>query len=168
MPIKGCRKYHSMKSNMVTQIKRPSKKELIKNMLYPHRQGEIGTALSELYYFSRYRWNALFRNTGWKIKTYSSTNLFYTGYIIFGSLISIHLRQILSCLLGSSCHVFVLMKGEQTPLESKEMPILTKKSLDHDVKYEAKDNDWKYHHHRAGREVLTNGQVCRGVLQESK
>jgi ubiquinone/menaquinone biosynthesis C-methylase UbiE len=126
-PIKSFGKYHEVKNIKKTQIKRPSKKELIKNILYPHRHGEIGTALSELYYFSRYRWIALFRNTGWKIKACYSTKLFYTGYMLFGSLIPIRLRQILSRFLGSSCHIFVLMKREKTVLDSGEILILTKK-----------------------------------------
>jgi ubiquinone/menaquinone biosynthesis C-methylase UbiE len=113
MPIKGCKKYNGIESYKVNPTKGLSKKELIKNVLWPHRHGAKGTALSELYYFSRYQWNTLFRDTGWKIKNYSPTNLFYTGYIVFGPSISIHHRQIMSCLLGSSCHVFVLMKGEK-------------------------------------------------------
>jgi len=125
MPIKGCKKYNRIESDKVTQTKCLSKRELIKNILWPHRHGTKGTALSELYYFSRYRWNTLFRHTGWEIKNYFSTNLFYTGYIIFGPSISIHLRQIMSYLLGSSCHVFVLMKGEKTLLSSRETLTLT-------------------------------------------
>jgi hypothetical protein len=125
MPIKGCKKYNGIESDKVTQTKCLSKRELIKNILWPHRHGTKGTALSELYYFSRYRWNTLFRHTGWKIKNYFSTNLFYTGYIVFGPSISIHLRQIMSYLLGSSCHVFVLMKGEKTLLSSRETLTLT-------------------------------------------
>jgi len=115
MSIKGRGKYNEVKSNKTAKMKHVSKKELIKNALCCQRHGEIGNALSELYYFSRYRWSELFRHTGWKIKNCFSTNLFYTGHIIFGPSISIRLRQILSCLLGSSCHVFVLIKGETTP-----------------------------------------------------
>jgi 2-polyprenyl-3-methyl-5-hydroxy-6-metoxy-1,4-benzoquinol methylase len=114
MPIKGRIKYNEVKSNEVTKMKCLSKKELTKNALYPHRHSEKGTAFSEIYYFSRYRWNALFKNTGWEIKNYYSTNLFYTGYMIFGPSISIRLRTFLSYLLGSSCHIFVLIKGEKT------------------------------------------------------
>ena len=130
MSIKGHIKYNEAKSNKVAQMKRVSKKELTKNAknaLYSYRHGEKGTAFSELYYFSKYRWNALFKNTGWNIKNYYSTNLFYTGYMIFGPSISIRLRTLLSYILGSSCHIFVLIKEERTPLDSGETLFLTEK-----------------------------------------
>jgi ubiquinone/menaquinone biosynthesis C-methylase UbiE len=113
--IKGHRKHNEVKSNKAPKMRHVSKKELIKNALYCQRHGAIGNALSELYYFSRYRWSELFRHTGWKIKNCFSTNLFHTGHIIFGHSISVSSRKVLSCLLGSSCHVFVLIKGRKTP-----------------------------------------------------
>jgi SAM-dependent methyltransferase len=80
--------------------------------LIPQRHGEAGNTLSEIYYFSKSRWVKLFRNTGWKIKKYSTNNLFYTGYSMFGSAISTKARESLSRLAGSSCHIFLLTKNE--------------------------------------------------------
>jgi 2-polyprenyl-3-methyl-5-hydroxy-6-metoxy-1,4-benzoquinol methylase len=127
MSLKCSIKYNRDKIYRSTQTKCVSKKKFTKNVLYPHRHGEIGTAVSELYYFSRYRWNRLFRKTGWKIKNYYSTKLFYTAYMIFGPSISIRLRTFLSYILGSSCHIFVLIKREKAPLGSGETFFHTEK-----------------------------------------
>jgi len=87
-----------------------SKREIIRGLIAPERHGEFGNTITEIYYFSRFRWARLFRSTGWKIEHYYSNRLFYTGYSIFDSRLSIRSRRILSYLLGSACHVFVLKK----------------------------------------------------------
>ena len=110
MSVESHGNYNEVKSDQMDQMKFLSKKELIKNFLYPRRHGEKGNAVSELYYFSRYRWNTFFKNTEWKVKCYFSTNLFYTAYMILGLSIPINIRKFLSYILGSSCHVFVLIK----------------------------------------------------------
>jgi len=84
---------------------------LFRGMALAHRHGEIGTVLTELYYFSRYRWVNMFTITDWKIEKRFTNRLFYTGYGIFGSALSLKLRRHLSYILGSSCHIFVLRKG---------------------------------------------------------
>ncbi len=81
--------------------------------VFPKRHGEIGTALSEFYYFSKSRWIKLFKDTGWKVKKYSTNNLFYTGYTILGFLIPMEARKRLSYIVGSSCHLFVLTKNNE-------------------------------------------------------
>ena len=83
----------------------------VKKALLPSRHGEIGTSVSEMYYFSRSRWAALFQDAGWTVDIYCSNRLFYTGYGLLGSTLSIPARRRLSRLLGSSCHVFVLKKN---------------------------------------------------------
>ncbi len=92
----------------------------IKKTLFSSRHGEIGNSMSELYYFSRSRWAALFQNTGWTIVNYFPNRLFYTGYGILGSALSIPARRRLSRLLGSSCHIFVLKKNPLFPSHSQE------------------------------------------------
>ena len=84
---------------------------LFRGMALAHRHGEIGTVLTELYYFSRYRWVNMFTITDWKIEKRFTNRLFYTGYGILGSALSLKLRRHLSYILGSSCHIFVLRKG---------------------------------------------------------
>jgi len=82
----------------------------VKKALFPSRHGEIGTSVSEMYYFSRFRWAALFQGAGWTVERYCANRLFYTGYGLFGPTLSIPARRRLGRLLGSSCHVFVLKK----------------------------------------------------------
>ena len=76
--------------------------------IFPSRQGETGTALGEIYHFSRRGWSSRFRRSGWEVKEVVPTGLFYTGYLLFGSRLSVHLRHRLSHILGSACHFFVL------------------------------------------------------------
>jgi ubiquinone/menaquinone biosynthesis C-methylase UbiE len=80
----------------------------IRKALFPVRHGEAGNAISEIGYFSRFYWSRLFRNTGWIVETCYPTRLFYTGFLILGSRLSIEVRHIGSYILGSSCHVFAL------------------------------------------------------------
>jgi len=94
------------------QTNRPSKTRLLKKAIFPSRHGEIGTAVSEIYYFSRRRWYMIFKRSEWEVKKYFSNRLFYTGYMILGSAVSIQFRKYLSYLFGSSCHIFVLTKGK--------------------------------------------------------
>jgi SAM-dependent methyltransferase len=85
-----------------------SRMGVFRRAIFPCRQGETGTALSEIYHFSRRGWESIFSRGGWVIKQIAPTRLFYTGYLIFGSKFSVHLRHLLSRVLGSACHVFVL------------------------------------------------------------
>lgn len=82
----------------------------IKKILLPVRHGEFGNAVSELFYFSVFRWNRLFAKTNWLVEKRYSNNLFYSGYMTFGPKITISTRVILSKFLGSSCNIFVLRK----------------------------------------------------------
>ena len=73
----------------------------------PH--GEYPNAISELYYFSRRRWLALFASNGFDAINWFETGIFYTGYSLFKS-ISIKRRQRLSVYLGSSTNVYTMRK----------------------------------------------------------
>ena len=85
---------------------------VLKFWTFPIVHGEhAGNPLSEIYYFSRHRWVKLFRETGWNVVTQSSNRLFYTGDLIMGTRWSIATRSKLSNVFGSSCHIFVLKKG---------------------------------------------------------
>jgi len=89
----------------------PIKNNLIIKAILPLRHGETGNAVSEIYLFSGPKWRAIFESTGWQIQRHLANNLFYTGNAIFGSMIPIQLRKHLSYILGSVCHIFVLMKA---------------------------------------------------------
>jgi SAM-dependent methyltransferase len=82
--------------------RRPSMRKALG--LDPH--GEYSNALAELYYFSRRRWERVFRSNGFRVLSHSPGNLFYTGHLLLPSL-SISARRKLAASLGSACHVFV-------------------------------------------------------------
>jgi hypothetical protein len=84
--------------------------QLVRNSCFPPRHGEFGNCISEIYYFSKFRWSRLFRRAGWTVKAYRRNRLFYTGYTLFGSKLKLSIRHRLSYGLGSSCHIFVLEK----------------------------------------------------------
>lgn len=96
---------------IIRKAKETRKLKFINMILFPARHGAIGdSAISELYYFSRFRWKSLFKNKGWKVRSTYSMNLFYTGYNIFDSHIPIHTRYIMGLILGSPCHVYVVQQ----------------------------------------------------------
>lgn len=72
------------------------------------RHGEVGTAVGELYHFSRWRWRAVFGRTGWRLRALHGNSLLYTGYFLFGDGLSLRRRAALSRWLGSSCLIYVL------------------------------------------------------------
>jgi SAM-dependent methyltransferase len=80
--------------------------------LLPSRHGEAGNAISEIYLFSRYRWMNLFRRTGWSVEAYYPIRLFYTGYMLLNSKLSLRRRHNASFILGSSSHLFCLRKAD--------------------------------------------------------
>jgi SAM-dependent methyltransferase len=75
----------------------------------PKCHGEhAGNSLIEILYFTRRWWTQLFHKTGWQVSYYSSNGLFYTGHSTMDCRLNMGTRHILSRLLGSSCHIFVL------------------------------------------------------------
>lgn len=83
-------------------------KILIRKLLQePH--GEYPSPISELYYFSRYRWSNVFLENGFEIINELPSNIFYTGYSLF-PIMSINYRCKLSKLFGSATRVFILKK----------------------------------------------------------
>lgn len=102
--------FNEMETLALAQKKRLSKLELLKKAMVPPRHGEKGTALSEIYYFSRKRWLGLFKESGWHVEKAFSNRLMYTGHMILGRLLSIPCRKKLSYFLGSACHIFILRK----------------------------------------------------------
>jgi len=103
-------RYGALEDRVLARASNLSKVELVMKTIFPTRHGETGSALSELYTFSRIRWSTIFRRSGWKIKRVIPNRLFYTGYVILGSALPIRFRKCISYVLGSSCHVFVLTK----------------------------------------------------------
>ena len=104
-------KINTAKKNIeLSKITQLPTMSLVRKIICPSRHGETGTIFSEIYYFSQYKWSMIFREGGWQIKKITPNRLFYTGYMIFGSLLSLQVRNLLSYCLGSSCLIFVLGK----------------------------------------------------------
>jgi SAM-dependent methyltransferase len=82
--------------------------QLLLKTVFPARHGERGNSLSELWYFSRFWWLDMFRDSGWKVQTFMPLRLFYTGYIVTGSALTIPFRIKASRLLGSSTIAYVV------------------------------------------------------------
>lgn len=82
--------------------------QLASRVLFAPRHGEKGNAFTEIWYFSRYRWNRLFNDTGWQIVSYRSSGLFYTGALLLNERLPVETRTRMSSSLGSACHLYVL------------------------------------------------------------
>ncbi len=83
---------------------------LVKQILIAGPHGVYPNAISELYYFSQFRWLAFLKKNGFDLCTICKHGLFYTGYGLFSSL-SIATRKKMSGFMGSSCHIFVVRVG---------------------------------------------------------
>ncbi|ADJ29325.1 class I SAM-dependent methyltransferase [Nitrosococcus watsonii] len=101
-------KFSTMKNSAPLITRRLNLANLIRIILWPHRHGEHGNSLSELYLFSYYGWRRLFKRGGWIIKHTYRTRLFYTGNAIFHCNLSPKIRARLSYALGSSSNIFFL------------------------------------------------------------
>ena len=82
---------------------------VIKRTLIAGPHGESPSAISELWYFSRWRWRKLFERAGFGQVEDWSSGIFYTGYSVFPS-ISIEKRQKIAGVLGSATRIFILRK----------------------------------------------------------
>lgn len=102
----------SQSRSSVTTSKTPMT-TLAKKAVFPLRHGERGNSISEIYYFSRWGWYKIFEKGGWKVAKRYSGRLFYTGSMLFASLLPVTVRKWLSHIFGSSCHIFVLQKEEK-------------------------------------------------------
>lgn len=74
----------------------------------PCRHGERGNAVTELYYFSASWWRRNFSDAGFEVLTDHPAGLYYSGYMLFDTRLSISSRRTLAPLLGSACHIYVV------------------------------------------------------------
>lgn len=72
------------------------------------RHGETGNALSEIATFSARHWMRHFSKHHFAMDEVTPIGLFYTGYMVFGSRLTIGARQKLANWLGSSCVIYVV------------------------------------------------------------
>lgn len=80
---------------------------VVKRALFAGPHGEYPNAVSELYYFSRFRWSRTFQKSGFQLVGTAVNDLFYTGYGLSPGM-PIAGRRRLARVLGSSCNIFVL------------------------------------------------------------
>lgn len=74
----------------------------------PRRHGERGNTITELAYFHPIWWRSTFRRHRFEILHEEPGRLFYTGHVMFGSLIPMRWRERLSRVLGSSVRLYVI------------------------------------------------------------
>jgi ubiquinone/menaquinone biosynthesis C-methylase UbiE len=76
----------------------------------PFRHGVYGNWMTEVYYFSEFRWKRTFRNAQLKLVASEGTGLFYTGYGIPGPRTSAERRAQLARYFGSCSRIYVVEK----------------------------------------------------------
>jgi hypothetical protein len=101
-------KAHTMQSRVGSASKKYGVLGVFRRFLMPSRHGEVGNTISEIYHFSRFRWRRFFRESGWQLVEVFPTRLFYTGYSLLDTRLSLRARHFLSYFLGSSCLVYVV------------------------------------------------------------
>jgi SAM-dependent methyltransferase len=80
----------------------------IKRILFPSRHGEHGNAVTEIGWFSNTRWRSTFETAGWHVERHYPGGLFYSGYLVLGTVLGIPVRRSLSRVFGSACRVWVV------------------------------------------------------------
>jgi SAM-dependent methyltransferase len=78
----------------------------IRRAVFPGAHGEYSSSLEELYTFSRFRWQRVFRENGFTVLQIQPGGLFYTGYGL-ASGTSMATRRRLATVLGSATHIYV-------------------------------------------------------------
>jgi len=81
---------------------------IVKGYLIVPRHGEQGNALSEVVSFSSKRWRRELETQGFDILAAMPLGLFYTGHMVLGKGLSLHLRKQLARILGSACVLYRL------------------------------------------------------------
>jgi len=104
---------------LTEKSRRLSKLGFLRKIVLPPRHGEVGTAITEIYYFSKCRWKKVFTKTDWKIDRIIENRLFYTGSMLFSSLVPHQVRRVISYVAGSSCHIFILKNNVAARPHSK-------------------------------------------------
>lgn len=79
--------------------------------LFPLRHGERGTTVTELYFYSKRWWARKFASHGYALVATMPTGIFYTEGNVFGERLSLACRHRLSRILGSTCRIYVLRRG---------------------------------------------------------
>lgn len=76
---------------------------------FPRRHGATGNLISETWLFHPNRWRRDFLENGFAVVHDEPMGLFYTGNMLFGTLLRPPQREKLARVLGSACHLFQLV-----------------------------------------------------------
>ncbi len=93
------------------QAHRRSRADLVRYMLYAPRHGEAGNVLTEIHYFSRRRWESLFKASSMNLVAQVGIGFVYWGRDLFRFALPFSIRVTLSHFIGSSSNLYVLRKG---------------------------------------------------------
>lgn len=74
----------------------------------PCRHGERGNTVTEMYYFAPSWWRRNFADAGFEVVADRPAGIYYSGYMLFDTRLSIAWRRSLAHLLGSACHIYVV------------------------------------------------------------
>lgn len=78
------------------------------DLICPVRHGEKGNRFTEWWHFRGASWSKRFRSLGWKVERVEPLGLFYTGYLVGSSSISMKMREQLARVFGSACVIVIL------------------------------------------------------------
>lgn len=80
--------------------------KMVLGHIIPRSHGKVHPLALELWTFSRMYWIRKFRGTGFQVVRAEPMRLFYTGWSVMGSRLSIRRRERLADFLGSSCALY--------------------------------------------------------------
>ena len=96
----------------------------IASILRSPRHGERGNALTEAWYYRSGWWRRRFEAAGWEVLEEFPMGIFYSGSIVFGTVLPISWRRFLSHFVGSSTRSFILKKRlDPSPRPGSASPI---------------------------------------------
>lgn len=80
------------------------------SVLWAPAHGTDVSPIREIWTFSRFRWLGEFSRLPVAQVEHWRAGLFYSGYLLFGSRLSLQVRRSMARVLGSSCRVFSMLK----------------------------------------------------------
>lgn len=102
-------KEKKIKNEGTENLKLTSKPVSFISKFFPQPHGEFSSAISELFYFSKFYWKKKFLLHDLKIEKVEDNEIFYTGYHLLKYRFK-KIRFIVSKIIGGSCNIFILRK----------------------------------------------------------
>jgi len=110
VPKKAKAKEHNVVTTIGAKREHPHLPARVANLVLPTRHGVRGNILSEMYYFTEWYWTGVFKRAGWELQMVFPNRIFYSGNRIWGTVLTLPMRRILSRILGSSCKIYLMRK----------------------------------------------------------